>query len=311
MTQITPSPVSASTTARENRQHTLHIGNSAWAATLLLLPTFIGFILFYLYPTIRGLQYSFTNYNLLSRGENVGLSNYVDMLSDEDLRNSLLNTCLFAVLNLIVQLFFGLLLAALMQRLRAKPWVRSLLLLPWLVPNVAIALIWGWLLDANVGFLTKLFASMGLQGVTFYNSRLALLIVVAISAWAGIGYTSLLLYAGMLQIPADLYEAGSIDGAGETRMFFSITLPLIRPVLAMVVVVTLIGSFQVFDLVQVGYRGNPLPEVRVIYYYIYRQAFEYFHMGYASAISILLVLILGALTFLQMHMMHAGESELS
>jgi multiple sugar transport system permease protein len=95
------------------------------------------------------------------------------------------------------------------------------------------------------------------------------------------------------------------------RLFFRITLPLIRPVLALVLVVSLIGSFQVFDLVQVGYGNNPIPEVRVIYYYIYQQAFSFYQMGYASAIAILLVVILGALTFVQMRLMRANRSDLA
>ncbi|MFI9489594.1 carbohydrate ABC transporter permease [Promicromonospora sp. NPDC052451] len=285
--------------------------SDAVAAAVLLLPALAGFAVFYVYPTLRGAWYSMTDFNLLNEPGFVGADNFRTLAADEQVWTSLRITAVFAVGNLAIMLVLALALAALMQRLRLRTWVRSLLLLPWLVPNVAIALIWGWLLDANVGFLKNLLDAVGIEGVTFYNPDAALWIVVVISVWSGLGYTALLLYAGMLQVPAELYEAGALDGAGETRMFFRLTLPLIRPVLALVLVVSLIGSFQVFDLVQVGYGNNPIPEVRVIYYYIYQQAFSFYKMGYASAIALLLVVILGALTYVQMRLMRADRSDLS
>jgi multiple sugar transport system permease protein len=282
-----------------------------WAALILLLPALAGFVVFYVYPTIRGFYYSLTDFNLLNDPTFIGTANFDELAADPQVWDSLRITAVFAVLNIVIVMILALVLAAFMQRLRLRNWVRSLLLLPWLVPNVAIALIWGWLLDANVGYLTYLLKSIGITGFSFYNGDTALWIIIVISVWSGLGYTALLLYAGMLQVPNDLYEAGALDGASETRMFFRITLPLIRPVLALVLVVSLIGSFQVFDLVQVGYGNNPIPEVRVIYYYIYQQAFSFYNMGYASAIAILLVVILGALTFVQMRLMRANRSDLA
>lgn len=288
------------------------------AALLLLAPAVIGFLVFWIYPAIRGFGYSITDYNLLNQGEYIGADNFVEAWNDSQAWESLRITAVFAVASLVISMVIALLLAAMMQRLRAKTWLRAGLLLPWLVPNVAIALIWAWLLDANVGYLKNLLDTIGkasgldfLVGFTFFNSDVALWIVVLIGAWSGIGYTALLLYAGMLQVPNEYYEAAAIDGASETSMFFRITLPLIRPIIALVVVVSLIGSFQVFDLVQVGYGNNPIPEVRVIYYYIYQQAFTFLRMGYASAIALGLVVILGALTLIQLRLLRANRSDLS
>ena len=282
-----------------------------WAALVLLIPALAGFAVFYVLPTIRGVYYSMTDFNLLSAPNFVGADNFTAMLQDPQVWASLRITAVFAVLNIVIVMVSALVLAAFMQRMQLRTWIRSLLLLPWLVPNVAIALIWAWLFDANVGFFTNLLNSIGITSFTFYNGDSALWIIILISVWSGLGYTALLLYAGMLQVPTELYEAGALDGANEVRMFFRITLPLIRPVLALVLVVSLIGSFQVFDLVQVGYGNNPIPEVRVIYYYIYQQAFSFYQMGYASAIAILLVVILGALTFVQMRLMRANRSDLA
>ena len=281
------------------------------AAAIFLIPTFVGFFVFYVYPALRGLWYSFTDFNLIGDAHYVGLDNYAKAIGDKEVWNAFAVTIAYALYNIIGQTFLGLLLAALMQRFARSTWVRSLLLLPWLVPNVAIALIWGWLLDSNIGYVTHLLSYVGIDGVTFYNAHAAMPIVAGINIWAYTGYTALLLYAGMLQIPGELYESAALDGAGETRMFFSITLPLLRPVLVLVLVMGLIGSFQIFDTVQIGYAGHPIPAVRVIYYYIYQQGFTFLKMGYASAIAMLLVLVLAVFTAIQLRLMRAGSSDLA
>lgn len=281
------------------------------AAAIFLTPTFVGFFVFYVYPALRGLWYSFTDFNLIGDAHYVGLDNYAKAIGDKEVWNAFAVTIAYALYNIIGQTFLGLLLAALMQRFARSTWVRSLLLLPWLVPNVAIALIWGWLLDSNIGYVTRLLSYVGIDGVTFYNAHAAMPIVAGINIWAYTGYTALLLYAGMLQIPGELYESAALDGAGETRMFFSITLPLLRPVLVLVLVMGLIGSFQIFDTVQIGYAGHPIPAVRVIYYYIYQQGFTFLKMGYASAVAMLLVLVLAIFTAIQLRLMRAGSSDLA
>ena len=281
------------------------------AAAIFLIPTFVGFFVFYVYPALRGLWYSFTDFNLIGDAHYVGLDNYAKAIGDKEVWNAFAVTIAYALYNIIGQTFLGLLLAALMQRFARSTWVRSLLLLPWLVPNVAIALIWGWLLDSNIGYVTHLLSYLGIDGVTFYNAHAAMPIVAGINIWAYTGYTALLLYAGMLQIPGELYESAALDGAGETRMFFSITLPLLRPVLVLVLVMGLIGSFQIFDTVQIGYAGHPIPAVRVIYYYIYQQGFTFLKMGYASAVAMLLVLVLAVFTAIQLRLMRAGSSDLA
>jgi multiple sugar transport system permease protein len=153
---------------------------------------------------------------------------------------------------------------------------------------------------------------MGLPAVGFFTSpALAIPTISVVNTWAFTGYTALLFYAGMLQIPGDLYESASLDGAGEWRLFTRITLPLLRPVMALVLVVSLIGSFQIFDTVAVTTKGGPVNATRVIYYYIYQQAFTFFHMGYAATMAIVLVIILGVLTAVQLRLLRASESQLA
>lgn len=282
-----------------------------WAALAFLVPAMVGFVVFWILPSARSVWYSLTSFDLLNEPEFIGLDNYRELLDDDVARNSLVVTFQFVIFSVVLGTLLSLVTAALMQRLRLKTWVRSLLLLPWLVPNVAIALIWAWLLDGQLGYLNHLLHGIGLPGLSFYNASQAMPIIIAIGIWSGLGYTALLLFAGMSQVPTEMYEAGSIDGATETRMFFRITLPLIRPVIALVVVMSAIGSFQVFDLVLIGYGGNPIPEVRTIFFYIYQQSFAFFRMGYGSAIALVLAVILGALTAIQMRAMRANRSDLS
>jgi multiple sugar transport system permease protein len=169
-----------------------------------------------------------------------------------------------------------------------------------------------WLLDTNLGFVNHLLATFGLGPVGFFtDATWAMPSIAAINTWAYTGYTALLLYAGMLQIPHYLYEGAAIDGAGEWRMFRRITLPLLRPVLALVLVVSLIGSFQIFDTIAVTTQGGPVSATRVIYYYIYQKAFDQFEFGYAAAIALVLMVILVGVTFVQLKLLRAGESDLA
>ncbi|MEU7820559.1 sugar ABC transporter permease [Catellatospora sp. NPDC049133] len=282
------------------------------AAWLFLLPVLVGFAVFYGYPAARGVWYSVTDYNMLNTATYVGAENYTKLLRDEQFWNAMLVTAWYVVLNIGSQTLLALGIASLMHRLTRSVVLRATLLLPWLVPNVTIGLLWMWLLDTNLGFVNQLLHTVGVGPVGFFTDETwAMPTVAGINTWAYTGYTALLLYAGMLQIPQYLYEGASIDGAGEWRMFRRITLPLLRPVLALVLVVSLIGSFQIFDTIAVTTKGGPVSATQVIYYFIYLQAFKYFHLGYAAAAAVFLALILGVLTAIQMRLLRASRSDLA
>jgi multiple sugar transport system permease protein len=282
------------------------------AGWLFLLPVLVGFAVFYGYPAARGVWYSVTDYNMLNTATYVGAENYTKLLRDEQFWNAMLVTAWYVVLNIGSQTLLALGIASLMHRLTRSVVLRATLLLPWLVPNVTIGLLWMWLLDTNLGFVNQLLHTVGVGPVGFFTDETwAMPTVAGINTWAYTGYTALLLYAGMLQIPQYLYEGASIDGAGEWRMFRRITLPLLRPVLALVLVVSLIGSFQIFDTIAVTTKGGPVSATQVIYYFIYLQAFKYFHLGYAAAAAVFLALILGVLTAIQMRLLRASRSDLA
>ncbi|MEV4888936.1 sugar ABC transporter permease [Nonomuraea sp. NPDC055795] len=283
-------------------------------ALVFLAPVLVGFGVFYLYPAVRGAWFSMTDWNMLSEPEFVGLDNYERLVGDPLFWNAMKVTGFYVVMTVVVQVGLGLLLAALLHRLTRSLVVRTLIVVPWLVPGVTTALLWMWLLDANLGFVNHLLVGLGLPNQGFLTSPdLALPSISLINSWSGTGYTALLLYAGMLLIPKQIYEASAIDGAGELRLFFKVTLPLLRPILAFVLVISLITAVQVFDTVAVATKpgGGPVNATRVIYFYIYQRAFTNFQMGYASAMALTLVLVLGVLTFVQLRLLRASTSDLS
>jgi multiple sugar transport system permease protein len=198
-----------------------------------------------------------------------------------------------------------------MERLTRSVFVRCALVFPWLVPNVAVATISLFMLDRTVGIVNHLMADLHLPPQYFYQSpHEAIATVALVNTWRNVGYTALLLFAGMQTIPKYLYEAAAIDGASEWRIFKSITLPLLRPILALVLTVSVIGSFQIYDTVSVAYQ-TPLPQAYVLYYYIYTAAFGELRMGYASAMAVVLFAILAVFTFIQLKLLRASRSDLA
>ena len=288
-------------------------------AALFLLPSFIGFVVFYAYPALRGFYLSFTDYNLLSQeGHWIGLQNYKGMLQDALFWNALGITFKYVVINIGIQTVLALAIAVLMHRLTQSIVVRSILVLPWLIPNVVLALLWMWMLDPNLGIVNHWLNAVGIPSQGFLGDEQQVIPTIAgINIWRNMGYTALLLFGGLVMIPKTYYEAASLDGASEWRMFRTITLPLLRPVLALVLVVTLIGSFQVFDTVQIatggfgGAPGGPGNSSRVLYLYIFQQAFEFNALGYASALAVGLILLLVVVAGIQMRLLRADESDLA
>ncbi|WP_454778174.1 carbohydrate ABC transporter permease [Georgenia muralis] len=285
-------------------------GTEMRTALLFLLPASIGLIAFYLLPAVRGVYYSFTNYQVLTPPEWVGTANFERMLADPLFWNALGVTALYVLMNIGVQTVVALALAVLLHRITRSTLIRGMALLPYFVANVIVALVWYFMLDFQIGIVNVALGWVGLDAVAFFGeSALALPTIAMINVWRHMGYTALLIFAGLQVISPQVYEAAQLDGASEWRTFRSITLPLLRPVLAMVLVVTVTGSFQVFDTVSVTTNGGPVNATRVLNLYIYDLAFGQLNFGYASALAIALFLLLAVITFVQIKLMRAGESD--
>jgi multiple sugar transport system permease protein len=279
---------------------------------LLILPATIGLVTFYFWPLLRGLWLSFTSWDLLSPAEFVGGDNYVRMAQDPVFWNAIGVTLYFVAMNIGIQTIVALTIAVLMQRLTGSILVRSLILTPYLVSNVVAALVFFWILDFQLGIGNQILEWIGLDRIGFFTSEnWAIPTVALVNVWRHMGYTALLIFAGLQAIPGSLYEAARVDGASEGRMFRSITLPLLRPILGLVLIISVIGSFQVFDTISVTTGGGPINATRVLQIYIYENAFAQFDFGYASALSVAMLAILMIVTFIQYRITRAGQTDLN
>jgi multiple sugar transport system permease protein len=294
-----------------------------WVAVLFLAPSFLGFTVFYVVPSVKALYVSFTDYSFYSPpgailgrpgGHWVGGQNYDALVHDPLFWNALKVTAEYVVINIGAQTTLALILAVLMDRLTKSAAVRGILILPWLIPNVMVALVFQWIVDHDLGVLNGMLGSLGFAHLGFLDSsNQAIPTIALINTWRNTGYTALLLFAGLQMIPKTLYEAAAIDGANEFKLFTRVTLPLLRPVLALVLIVSIIGSFQVFDTIAVSENpiGGPVNATRVIYVWIYQNAWQFGKVGYASAMAVVLAGILLLVTLAQMRLLRASESDLS
>jgi multiple sugar transport system permease protein len=280
-------------------------------ALLFIAPASVGLLVFLVWPLLTGLYYSFTEYTTLTPPEWVGLENYARLFQDPVFWKSLRVTVLYVVINIGVQTIVALVIAVLMQRLTQSTVLRSLVLAPYLVSNVVAAIVFLWILDTQLGIFNIFLRWIGFDPIAFWASETWVIPTIAlVNVWRHMGYTALLLFAGLQSIPSFLYEAARTEGAGEITMFRRITLPLLRPILALVLIMTIIGSFQVFDTVSVTTQGGPADASKVLQMYIYENAFAQYEFGYASALSVALLVILMVITFAQYWMSRAGQSDL-
>ncbi|MGQ4511360.1 carbohydrate ABC transporter permease [Streptomyces sp. 8L] len=284
-------------------------GRLAW---LLITPAVAGFLVFFAYPTVRGVYYSFTSFHILTAPKWVGLANWREMFGDSVFWHSLLVTVYFVVLAVVIGVLLSLVTAVVLHRLTRSTVIRGLIILPFLISGVVAALVWQWMLDPQLGIISQLLEkATGVHLLFFSDSHWAIPSLAAVSVWKSMGYNAVLIFAGLQTIPPSVYEAGRLDGASEFQMFRRLTVPLLRPILVMVVILTVIGSFQVFDIVSVTTQGGPANASNVLQMYIYEKGFGELDFGYASTMSLALFVLLIAITFTQMRLARANETDLS
>jgi multiple sugar transport system permease protein len=261
-----------------------------------LIPWFIGFIGLTIGPTLASLYLSFTEFDLFQAPKWVGAANYVRIAtSDPDFMASMRVTFMYVLFSVPLKLCFALALALLLNRgIRGLPVYRAIFYLPSLLgSSVAVAILWRQLF-AGDGLLNGVLANFGIQGPSWISDpRYSLWTLILLSVWQ-FGSPMVIFLAGLRQIPSDLYEAASIDGASSMRKFWAITLPLLTPVVFFNFIVQMIDAFQSFTPAFIVSRGTGGPLNSTLFYalYIYQEAFSFFHMGYAAALAwILLVLI--------------------
>lgn len=268
---------------------------------LFLSPNVLAVFVFMVIPIIYSLYLSLTQWDLITDPRFIGLDNFAHMFQDSRFLMSMKNTFLFSLYTIptgiIISLFFALLLN---QAIKGVNLYQAIVFMPVIVSMVAVAMVWRWIFNTEVGLLNLALDFFGISPVGWISTeKWALVSVAIVAVWKSVGFNMVILLAGLKGVPGHLYEAARIDGAGTLSKLFKITLPLLTPSLFFVTIMSILGSFQVFDAVFMLTSGGPGNSTNVIYYWIYRNAFHFFNMGYAAALSWIVFGILFTLTLLQ------------
>jgi multiple sugar transport system permease protein len=288
--------------ASRQRPHGFLKRRQAIVFYLCISPWLLGFLLFVLGPMIASLAISFSRWDLLTPAKLIGLRNYQKLFSRDPLVwQALKVTALYTVAYIPIELAGGLALALVMnQELRFLGVFRTIYYLPSVLPGVAFVVLWMWILHPDAGLLNAVLAYVGIQGPRWLvDPDWALAALLMMSLW-GLGRSMVIYLASLQCIPRHLYEAASIDGAGAGSKFWKITLPMLTPTIFFNLVLSVISTFQTFTSAYVATDGGPLDATLFYVLYIFRQAFQFFNMGYASALAWVLFVIILVLTLLIM-----------
>jgi len=274
------------------------------AGYLFLAPNLIGFLAFMIFPVVASLLLSFTSWNLIQAPVFVGADNYRQLAANPLFWQTLKNTAYFTFAGVPLQIVLGLLLAILLNdKTRGVEFFRTAYFLPVVSSTVAVSLIWQWLFDSHSGLINYLLELVGIGPIPWLVSpKWAMPSVIIVAVWKGVGYNMVIFLAALKGVPAELYESARIDGAGSWKQFWSITFPLISPSTFFVMVTSIINSFQVFDVTTVLTGGGPANATNTLVMMIYQYAFQFFRMGYASAIAYVLFGIVLIFTLFQAYL---------
>jgi multiple sugar transport system permease protein len=269
-----------------------------------ILPNVLGMLCFTLIPIIFSLVISLTDWDFtrgIGNWKFIGLRNFITMWSDEWFTSAFVHTVIYAVVTVPVTIFASLVLAVIIDKsCRAKTALKLAMFMPYISNIVAVSIVWV-MMYSPWGPFTQFVRFLGVknppQWLGDYTWSLPAIMLIAI--WGGLGYCILIYTASIQGLPMEIYEAADIDGAGEVRKFFKLTIPLLSPTIFFLVITQSIGAFQVFAQVQVMTQGGPGTSSSVLVYYIYKSAFTFYKMGYGAAMSWILFILLFGITLIQ------------
>lgn len=289
---------------RRPRRRSARIRADQRAAWAMIAPSVLLIGLFGLVPVIWSVLLSFQRNDLQTPAQWIGWSNYRQLTHDPVFRQSIGHTVLYTVLFVPITLVASLLVAAaLNRRIRGITLYRLAVFVPVVTSTVATGVIFTWLLDPQYGIVNAVLAKIGLPALGFFSApNQALFAVVAMTVWGWVGFGALIFLAALQTVPGELIEAALIDGCTPRAAFWRIQVPLVRPVSAFLLVWLTINSLQLFDEIYVTTKGGPLNATTVVVYYLYQQAFVYFHAGYAAAIACVLFLAIAVITLIQLRL---------
>jgi len=276
------------------------ISERSWYPYLLWLPTILVLILMVVYPTIYLVKNSLYRSNPMALGltQFVGLGNFRDALTRPEFWGAVRRTAVFVTASLAAELVIGTLLALLVATYigRFQGLYKVLLIAPMMMTPVAVGLVWRWMFDASMGVINYLLGLVGIQGPIWLGGEAtAMAAVTVVEIWQWTPFVFLAVLAGMSALPSEPLEAARVDGANGWQIFSQITMPLLMPVFAVVIVFRFIDIFKAFDIIYVLTEGGPGEATTTLPYYIYQQAFRYFNTGYAAAVAWLLLVLIVAI----------------
>jgi len=276
--------------------------DNTFKAYAFLLPNFLGFFIFSLIPLVSAFLLSFIKWDTANPMVFVGLNNYAKLFRDESFMISFWNTIYYTVGTVPLTMAFSLVVAlALNTRIKGIGFFRTAFFFPYIVSLVAIAIVWNNLFHPTMGPINSFLMSMGIENPPGWTASVewAMPAVIFASVWRQMGYFMVIYLAGLQGIPRELYEAATVDGANAWQRFKTITLPMLTPTTFFVSVMLVINGFKIFDLIMVMTEGGPGRATNVLVYYIYYAAFLQFDFGYASAISMVLLVLVLTVTIIQ------------
>jgi multiple sugar transport system permease protein len=272
---------------------------------VFILPILIGTVIFSFFPVIYSLVVSFSKWDGINPPQFNGLSNYTLLLFDDaNFRTSVINTIVFSFTSVPLGMAGGLFLALVAnQPVKFKNVYRTIYFAPSITSTVALALVWRLIFSANAGLLNSFLNVFGVQGPDWLGStKFAMYAVIIVQVWYTSGYNMVIYLAGLQGISESLYESARLDGANRFRQFLHITLPMLSPTSFFLLITSIISSFQIFNLAYVLTQGGPAYATTMYIHYLYLNAFNYFKMGFASAMAWVLFIVLAGITFIQMKM---------
>lgn len=271
--------------------------NERFAGWIFILPALLGTLIFIVIPVICSFGLSFTKWDLLNPIRFVGLDNYKEIFSEALFFKIFWNTVVFAISTSVLGVIIPLILACILNsKIRGSEFYKTAYFLPFITPMIVIGVIWEWIFDPNIGLLNHI---LHLHINWLYDTHFAMPALIIVSVWKLIGYNMVIFLSSLSGISQSMFEAAKIDGATPFQTFKNVTIPLLSPSIFFVVIITAISSFQVFDLIYLMTQGGPLDSTNVLVYAIYKNAFEYFNVGKASAIAYVLFFIILVLTLVQ------------
>lgn len=271
--------------------------NQKFAAWLFILPALAGTIVFIIIPVICSFGLSFVKWDLINPIRFAGLENYREIFTEPLFFKIFMNTIVFALSTSFFGIIIPLILACILNsKIRGSEFFKTAYFLPFITPMIVIGIIWEWIFDPNIGLLANV---LNIHINWLYDANFAMPALIIVSVWKLIGYNMIIFLSSLSGISNSMFEAAKIDGANAYQTFKNVTVPLLSPTIFFVVIITAISSFQVFDLIYLMTQGGPLDSTNVLVYAIYKNAFEYFNIGKASAIAYVLFVIILALTLCQ------------